>query len=115
MIATEATQEAAVLARERRHFTAEQKISILREHLLERDTVSDVCDRNGLSPTVLYRWQKELFEKGAEVLQGNRRPAREKHLQRKVETLEEKLSHKDEVIAEIMHDHVNLKKKLGQR
>ena len=47
------------------------------------------------------------------MLQGNRRPAREKHLERKVETMEEKLSHKDEVIAEIMHDHVALKKNLA--
>lgn len=102
------------MAKERRHFTAEQKISILREHLLEGDSVSDVCDRHGVSPSVFYRWQKELFENGAEVLQGNRRPAKERRLERKVEALEEKLSHKDEVIAEIMHEHVSLKKKLGQ-
>ena len=51
---------------------------------------------------------------GAEMLQGNRHPAREKHLERKIEPLERKLSNKDEVIAEIMHEHVALKKKLGQ-
>ena len=102
------------MGQERRHFSAEQKISILREHLLEGAAVSDVCDRHGLNPTVFYRWQKELFEKGAQVLQSSRGPAREKQLERKVESLQKKLSHKDEVIGEIMHEHVALKKKLGQ-
>ena len=102
------------VAKERRHFTAEQKISILREHLLEEDTVSDVCDRHGVSPSMFYRWQKELFENGAEVLQSSRRPAKEKRLERKVEALEEKLSRKDEVIAKIMHEHVSLKKNLAR-
>ena len=69
-----------------------------------------MCDRHGLSPTVFYRWQKELFENGAEVLQGNRRPTREKPLERKVQSLQKKLSGKDEVIAEIMQEHVTLKK-----
>ena len=113
-IATRAGTRRVQVGTERRHFTAEQKVSILREHLLEGDSVSDVCDRHGVSPSVFYRWQKELFENGAEVLQGNRRPAKEKRLERKVEALEEKLSHKDEVIAEIMHEHVSLKKRLGQ-
>ena len=78
---------------------------------MEGETASEVCDRHGVIPSVFYRWQKELFENGAEVLQGNRRPAKEKHLERKVEALENKLSHKDEVIAEIMHEHVSLKKR----
>ena len=103
------------MGQERRHFSAEQKISILGEHLLEGAAVSDVCDRHGLNPTVFYRWQKELFEKGAPALQSSQGPAREKQIERKVESLQKKLSHKDEVIGEIMHEHVALKKKkLGQ-
>lgn len=43
--------------REYRRFTAEQKIEILREADQPGVTVSEVCRRHGLSPSVLYRWR----------------------------------------------------------
>jgi transposase-like protein len=43
--------------REYRRFTAEQKIEILRETDQPGVTVSEVCRRHGLAPSVLYRWQ----------------------------------------------------------
>ena len=49
----------------RKHYTAEEKVAILRRHLLEQEPVSKLCDELGLQPTVFYRWQKELFENGA--------------------------------------------------
>ncbi len=98
MIATIAGTRRVQVARERRHFTAEQKLSILRKHLLEGAAIADVCDQQGLTPGLFYRWQKELFENGAAVLQGKRRPTREKHLERQLQALEKKLAHKDEVV-----------------
>ena len=29
-----------------------------------------LCNKEGLQPTVFYRWQKELFENGAAAFQG---------------------------------------------
>src|SRR4051812_48569670 len=49
----------------RKHYTAEEKVAILRRHLLEQEPVSKLCDELGLQPTVFYRWQKEFFENGA--------------------------------------------------
>ena len=98
MIATIAGTRRVQVARERRHFTAEQKLSILRKHLLEGAAIADVCDQQGLTPGLFYRWQKELFENGAAVLQVKRRPTREKHLERQLQALEKKLAHKDEVV-----------------
>src|SRR5450755_985205 len=43
--------------REHRRFTAEQKLEILREAEQPGVTVSEVCRRHGLSPSVLYRWR----------------------------------------------------------
>ena len=101
------------MPRTRRRFSPEQKAAILREHLVDRVPVSDLCDKHGLQPTVFYRWQKELFENGSAAFErGN--DARERALERKVEHLNAKLAHKDEVIAEIMESHVALKKGLGQ-
>jgi transposase-like protein len=53
----------------RKHYTAEEKVAILRRHLLEGVAVSALCDELGLQPTVFYRWQKEFFENGAAAFQ----------------------------------------------
>ena len=53
------------MTQRRKHYSGEEKVSILRRHLLERVAVSDLCDELGLAPTVFYRWQKEFFEHGA--------------------------------------------------
>src|SRR6267378_3330270 len=53
----------------RKHYTAEEKVAILRRHLLEQEPVSKLCDDLGLQPTVFYRWQKEFFENGAAAFQ----------------------------------------------
>ena len=53
----------------RKHYSAQEKVAILRLHLLEQKPVSDLCDQYGLHPTLFYRWQKEFFENGAAAFQ----------------------------------------------
>jgi len=106
-------KEDLIMAKQRRTFTAEGKVAILRRHLLDGAAVSDLCDEHGLNPTVFYRWQKAFFENGAAAFE-RRGDARERQLEQKVEVLTAKLAHKDEVIGEIMADHVRLKKSLGE-
>ena len=101
------------MAKTRRKFSPEEKVQILRQHLIESVPVSDVCDRHGLNPTVFYRWQKEFFENGAAAFV-RRSHARERGLRTRISDLEVKLANKDEVIAEIMASHIQLKKKLGR-
>ena len=74
--------------------------------------VSDLCDEPGLQPTVFYRWQKEFFENGAAALTGRSRPDREAEQQR-IEFLEKKIQTKDELLAELMAEHIAFKKNLG--
>ena len=102
------------MKKQRRHFTAEEKAAIVREHLLEKVPISDLCDKHGLQPTVFYRWQKELFENASAVFQHKNSIAPERKLERRIDALEQKLAHKDAVIAEIMEDHIKLKKELGE-
>jgi hypothetical protein len=40
----------------RKHYTGEEKVAILRRHLLEKEAISKLCDKLGLQPTVFYRW-----------------------------------------------------------
>ena len=97
----------------RKHYTAEEKVAILRRHLLEQEQVSKLCDELGLAPTAFYRWQKELFENGAAAFQSKAR-ANHQAEQERIEYLEKKIQRKDEVLAELMEEHVALKKSLGE-
>ena len=53
------------MRKERKHFTPEEKVAILRRRLVDKIPVSELCEELGLRATVFYRWQKELFENGA--------------------------------------------------
>ena len=102
------------MRKERKHYTAEEKVAILRRHLLDKVPVSDLCEELGLQPTVFYRWQKEFFENGAAAFQTTERPRRQaEEKQKRIEFLEKKVQTKDEVLAELMAEHIALKKALG--
>ena len=62
------------MSKERKHYTAEEKVAVLRRHLLDKVPVSDLCEELGLQPTVFYRWQKEFFENGAAAFQSRNVP-----------------------------------------
>src|SRR5690348_3156071 len=62
------------MKKQRKHYTPEEKVAILRQHLLEKEPISKLCDELGLQPTVFYRWQKEFFENGAAAFQPKARP-----------------------------------------
>ena len=53
------------MRKERKYYTAEEKVAVLRRHLLDKVPVSDLREELSLKPTVFYRWQKEFFENGA--------------------------------------------------
>jgi transposase len=80
---------------------------------LEGAAVSALCDELGLQPTVFYRWQKELFENGAAAFQAKGRADHQAE-QERIEYLEKKIQRKDEVLAELMAEHVALKKEIGE-
>ena len=97
----------------RTHYTPEEKVAILRRHLLEQVPVSRICEELHLRPTVFYRWQKELFENGAAAFRPNGKSQLPSDA-RKISVLEEKLQRKNEVVAELMKEHIQLKKSLGE-
>jgi transposase-like protein len=107
--------------KQRRHFTGQEKVAILRRHLVERIPVSQLCEEHRLQPTQFYNWQKTLFEQGSAVfdgaLSGRGSGAGNGRLEaaaaKRIAALEEKLKTKNEVVAELLEDHVRLKKELG--
>jgi len=97
----------------RKHYTPAEKVAILRRHLIDKVPVSDLCDEHRLSPTLFYAWQRTLFENGAAAFERQSRSAEAEH-QRTIAALRDKLRRKDEVVSELMEEHVRLKKSLGE-
>lgn len=97
----------------RKRYSAQEKVAILRRHLVEKEPVSQICDELGLNPNVFYTWQRQFFENGAAAFENHRRPAADAKDAR-IEKLEEKLRQKNEVVAELLQEHVQLKKELGE-
>jgi transposase-like protein len=96
----------------RKHYTPQEKVAILREHLLEGKAVSEVCERYALQPTVFYGWQKQLFENGVAAFERKNKRSEEAK-DRAIAALQEKLAKKNEVIAELMEENVQSKKANG--
>jgi transposase-like protein len=101
------------MKRKRKNYTPEQKVAILKKHLVDKVPLSDLCDEYDLHPTVFYRWQKMFFENGAAAFIKSK-DSETAQLQKKVTGLENKLSKKHEVLSELMEEHVALKKSLGE-
>ena len=104
------------MTQRRKYYSGEEKVAILRRHLLEHIPVSDVCDELGLTPTAFYRWQKEFFENGAVAFErkSKHQKKQESRQAQRMEALEAKLVTKNEVLSELMEEHVQLKKALGE-
>ena len=99
----------------RRHLPVAEKVAALKRHLVEGIPVSQICDELGVKPTVFYSWQRLLFENAHLAFENGRKPkCAEDAKEKKIEYLEGKLQRKNEVMAELMEAHTELKKSLGE-
>jgi transposase-like protein len=97
----------------RRKFSAQEKVAILKRHLVEKVPVADLCDECQLNPNVFYNWLKLFFERAPLVFESQPKAERDGK-DKKIVALEAKLAQKNEVLAELMMEHVQLKKDLGE-
>jgi transposase len=99
--------------RERRNFTPQEKVAILKKHLVDKVPMSHVCEEYQIQSTVFYQWLKKFFENGAAAFEKPERVTDAQ--QRRVMELEKKLQKKNDVLAELMEEHITLKKSLGEK
>ena len=99
---------------ERRHFSGQEKVKILRMHLVEGKPISDLCERHQIHPSLFYQWQRTFFENGARAFEGAGNARSESKLEKQIESLESRLQRKHEVLSELMEEHIRLKKELGE-
>lgn len=100
--------------RPRRQYSAEEKVRLLRLHLVEGQPISAICDEHQIHPTLFYQWQKTFFENGAAAFDRSPRSRRAELGSQKIEQLEARLKRKDEVIAAVTEELVRTKKELGE-
>jgi transposase len=100
------------MRKKRHNYTPEEKVAILKRHLIDHVPVSNLCDEYQLQPTVFYDWQKQFFENGTAAFIRDTGLQKRKEEQR-IEQLEAKLRRKNEVLSELMEEHIQLKKELG--
>lgn len=102
--------------RKRKRYSPEEKVHILRLHLLEGVPISQVCQENGIAPTMFYNWQKHFFENGtaafAPASKAVSKPDANEH---RIEELEAKLAKKNEVLSEAVEALIEAKKHSGDR
>jgi len=55
----------------RRKFTVEEKIRIVLEGLRGEQSITDLCRKEGVHPTLYYKWSKAFLEAGKRQLTGD--------------------------------------------
>lgn len=99
---------------QRRQFSNEQKVALLRRHLIDGVPVSQLCEEMSIQPGLFYHWQNVLFANAGRAFERPTAPARMAEKERQISMLEKRLASKNEVIAEISQEYVKLKKALGE-
>jgi transposase len=108
-------EEEEPMEKSRRHYSPQQKVAILREHLIEQVPISELCEKHHIHPTLFYQWQKTFFENGAAAFERERPRSQSLGKEHdKINRLETKLKDRNEALAELMEEHVRLKKELGE-
>lgn len=87
-------------------------MAVIRQHLLDGVAISELCDAQGLHPTLYYRWQKEFFEGGAAAF-AKESDRQVSQLKQRLAASEEQLARKNEVLAEVMEEYVRCKKTMA--
>ena len=104
------------MSRERRRHSAEVKAQIVRRHLAGKEPVSKLAEEFGVQPSQIHGWVNLVLaqaEKAFERSAGHGR-SEQAALATKVEQLQARIVHKNEVIAELMEANVQAKKELGE-
>jgi len=88
-------------------YTAGFKVRTVLEGLKSPDGIAAYCRRSGISEVQFYQWQKKLLENADALF--DRMPKATKN---RINQLEDELKRKDQIIAVVTEEALELKKKL---
>lgn len=93
---------------QKRRFSAEKKVEILREYLENQVAISELAEKYQLSPSQIYQWKKQLFEGALQAFAPKSRS--DAANEREIRELKQQLRDRDSVISEIISENIALKK-----
>ena len=96
---------------EKKRYTSEQKIVILRELLENNTPISQVAEKYGVHVNDIYNWKKKLFEYAASIFEG-KSAGPDKVQQKKIEQMEAKLKKNQDAINWLLSENIELKKNI---
>ena len=94
----------------RRRFSAEEKIRIILDGLQGEESISELCRREGIAPSIYYKWSKAFMEAGKQRLAGDTKRNADTE---EVRTLRRENSELKRMVAEKMLRLESFKKSLG--
>jgi transposase-like protein len=92
----------------RKKYSAEEKVKILKEHLTENITISDISRKYKIHPNQIHKWKKDLFEGALDTFSGKHKKSRKTTA---ADRHEEELKKKDGIISFLAEENLKLKKK----
>ena len=110
------------MTKSRRKFTASEKAAIVRRHLKGKEAISAIAEELSIQPTQIHQWVAMVVDQAERAFEKAPKSARASKLaeakfnelkEQRIKKLEEKIVHKNEVIAELMEENVKAKKANG--
>ncbi len=97
--------------RERKHYSPEQKVLILRELLENNVPISQLAEKYHVHPNDIYNWKKKLFEGAKDIFQTKSVNQKQTSVeQKKIDKLQSKLRDREEAIAFLLKENIEIKK-----
>jgi transposase-like protein len=91
----------------RKKYSSTFKVKSVLEALKDPEGIAAYCRRKGISDVLLYRWQSQMLNNASNLFEKVPPSA-----QSKISKLESELVRKDQIIAAVTEEAIELKKKL---
>lgn len=91
----------------RRKFPAEEKIRVVMEGIRAEVSVANLCRREGIYPTIYYKWLKDFMEAGKGRLRGD---AKREATSNEVQDLRQENERLKLLVADLSLENLTLKK-----
>jgi transposase len=101
----------------RKNLTPDQKLAAVRERLMDKVPISEICEKYNCAPSNFYKWQSSVLNDTAEVLEKKKNANLESRQLNNamvlISKLQKRLEEKNAAIAELVDDNIRLKKNLN--
>lgn len=99
-----------------KRYKPEAKYQIIKEFLTSKGalTVSDVCKKHNITTSLFYQWQEQFLQGALDRFKHPPHKKKQEAEERKLERMEAELKRKDQIIAEVVSENLQLKKNLSE-